>query len=69
MVRIFALKNNFHSTNSVLGGLLLSNEDAFNLLLPNSVSSVHGLEVLHRVPIVLHENDGISSSQIQTEAT
>jgi hypothetical protein len=33
------------------------------------MSAVHRLEILHGVPIVLDEDDGVSSGQIQAEAT
>lgn len=40
-----------------------------NLLLSNAVGAVHGLKVLHWVPVVLHEDYGIRTGQIQTKAT
>ena len=38
-----------------------------HLFLPDPVSPVHGLEILHRVPIVLHEDDGVGPGQIETQ--
>ena len=40
-----------------------------NLFLSYSVGPVHGLQVFHGVPVMLHKNDGISPCQIQTKAT
>jgi hypothetical protein len=39
------------------------NSDCFALA--NSMRSVHCLDVLHRVPVMLHEDDCISASQVQ----
>ncbi len=39
------------------------------LYLSYSVSSIHGLQVSHGVPVVLHKHHSICSSQIQTQST
>ena len=44
-------------------------EDRHYFLLADAVSSIHGLQILHRVPVVLHENHRISASQVETEAS
>ena len=40
-----------------------------DLLLANSVGAIHGLQILHRIPIVLDEDDRIGSRQVQSETT
>ena len=42
-------------------------DDGFGL--PDTVGSVHGLEVLHRIPIVFDEDDCIGPSQVQAKTT
>ena len=39
------------------------------LFLAYPMGPVHGLQVLHGVPVVLHKYDGISPCQIQSKAT
>ncbi len=39
------------------------------LYLSYSVSSIHGLQVSHGVPVMLHKHHSICSSQIQTQPT
>lgn len=44
-------------------------EDIDCASLADTMSSIHSLQVVHRVPIVLHEYDDISASQCKTKAT
>lgn len=38
-----------------------------DLLLADSVSAIHGLQILHRIPIVLDEDDRVGSRQVQSQ--
>lgn len=39
-----------------------------HVLLADAVRAVHGLQVLHGVPVVLHEDHGVRARQVQPEA-
>lgn len=39
-----------------------------DLALADAVRAVHGLQVLHGVPVVLHEDHRVRARQVQTEA-
>lgn len=41
----------------------------YDLLLTDTMGPIHRLEVLHRVPVMLNEYDGIRSRQGQSQAT
>ena len=43
--------------------------DTDRLLLTDTMSSSHGLQICLRVPIGIEDDDGISSHQVDTEAT
>ena len=42
--------------------------DVYNPLLPDPMRSVHGLKILHRVPVVLDEYDGVGAREVEPEA-
>ena len=43
--------------------------DVDDLLLSESMSSIHSLQILHRVPIVLDEDDRIRSCEVESESS
>ena len=73
------------SLNQTLGKVLLKSLQVHDLVLnrvshdqaedidcaslADTMSSIHSLQVVHRVPIVLHEDDNISASQCEAKAT
>ena len=49
-----------------------SRDDAVHvddLLLTDTMGAIHGLHIFLRIPIMLHEDDGIGTSQIKTQTT
>ena len=38
-------------------------------LLANSMGSINGLHIFHGVPVVLHEDHGVCSDEVETQAT
>jgi len=42
--------------------------DVDSARLADAMGSIHRLQVVHRVPVVLHEDDDVSSSQSQAQA-
>ena len=43
--------------------------DVDNLLLTDTMGAIHGLDILLRVPVMFHENDGVCTCKVETQST
>jgi hypothetical protein len=40
-----------------------------NLGLPYAMSPIHGLQILHGIPVMFQENDSVGSGKVKTKST
>src|ERR1700712_4387241 len=43
--------------------------DVNDLLLADTMGTVHGLNILLRIPVMFHEDDSVSSRKVETQST